>query len=179
MHIVVVLVSLILMGGTLPEASLAKMTSRVRSLAHVETLQVVVEDLNSATQKIGVRKEQLQEMAEAYLGKQGIKLARSGRNAPIVYIRLSSVVGGETAHAPISFYVTVQVKQLAQLSRLQQAQPVALPFEDAPLLVTTWEDGTMAMVSRTEIGFYIQQILTNLLDVLVQDYQEANGKGGT
>jgi hypothetical protein len=178
MRVLTVLFSLLILGGITPVSLPAEMTSRVRSLADVETLQVIVEDLNPATQKIGMRKEQIQEIAEAYLVKQGIKMVRGERSAPIVYLRLSSVVGGETAHAPISFYLTVQIKQLAQLSRLRNAQPVALPHEDAPLLVTTWEEGTMAMVNRAELGFYVRQILTNLLGVLVQDYQVANGNAG-
>jgi hypothetical protein len=49
---------------------------------------------------------------------------------------------------------------------------------DPPLLVTTWEDGAMVMLHRQGLGFYVNQMLTNLLGVLVQDYQEANGKKG-
>jgi len=53
-----------------------------------------------------------------------------------------------------------------------------MTLEDPPLLVTTWEDGTMVMLDRKELGFYVGQVLTNLLGTLMQDHQEANGKSG-
>lgn len=152
--------------------------SRVRSLAGVEAVQVAVEDLNGATQKTGLQKGQIQSAAESYLVKQGLKVVRSAGGAPIVYIRLSSVIGGEQAQAPLSFYLTVQVKQFARLTRtLSPTQAAETPAEP-PLLVTTWEDGTMVMLNRSELNWYVSKVLVNLLSALVQDHQEANGKGG-
>jgi hypothetical protein len=144
----------------------------------VDTVQVVVEDLNRATQKTGLQKEQIQAVAEKFLLEQGLKVARGASGTPVVYIRLSSVIGGEQAHAPVSFYLTVQVKQFARLTRVRTATPVELTPDDPPLLVTTWEDGAMVMLDRQELGFYVSQVLANVLGVLVQDYQEANGKEG-
>jgi hypothetical protein len=147
--------------------------SGVRSLAGVTALRVAVEDLNSATRKIGLHKEQIQAVAEAYLKEHGVKLVGAGSGTPMLYIRMSSVVGGEQPQAPISFYLTVQVKQFvypAQFQKMAAAQDVE---GSLPLLVTTWEDGTMAMTGRTELGFYVRQVLLILLGEFLQDYQDA------
>ncbi|HXG22806.1 MAG TPA: hypothetical protein VNN62_27495 [Methylomirabilota bacterium] len=160
---------------------LAAMGSAVRSLVGVREVQVVVEDFNAATQKTGLRKEQIQNAAESYLAQHGVNVVRGSNRAPLIYVRLSSVIGGESERAPISFYLNVQVKQLARLARTHSAQPVTLNADEAPLLVTTWEDGAMVMLARAELHFYVQQVLVNLLASFVQDYQqanEANGKPG-
>lgn len=156
---------------------LAAPASRVRSLSGVEIVQVVVEDLNRTTQKTGLQKEQIQAVAEKFLLEQGLKVARGASGAPIVYIRLSSVIGGEQTRAPVSFYLTVQVKQFARLTRGRMPTPIASVLDDPPVLVTTWEDGVMVMLDRRELSFYVSQVLANVLGVLVQDYHEANGKG--
>ncbi len=166
-----------LWGGTISSLD-AAMSSSVRSLAGVTALRVVVEDFNAATQKIGLQKEPLQTDAEAYLTQHGVKVVRGVNGFPVVYIRLSSVISGGQAHAPISFYLTMQVKQFARLAAVPGARPVADTSGEPPLLVSTWEDGTMAMIDRAELRFYVNQILANLLGELVQDYQEANGKSG-
>src|SRR5262249_45942064 len=137
------------MWGSLLPSSQAAMSSSVRSLAGVTALRVVVEDFNAATQKIGLQKEPLQTTAETYLTQHGVKVVRGVNGFPVVYIRLSSVVSGEQAHAPISFYLTMQVKQFARLAAVPGARPVADASGEPPLLVSTWEDGTMAMIDRT------------------------------
>lgn len=152
--------------------------SRVRSLIGMDVVQVAVEDLNRATRKTGLRKEQMQDFAEQYLVKHGMKVMRGVKGGPIVYVRLSSVIGGMEARAPVSFYLTVQVKQFARLVHGRKATSIDLAPKELPLLVTTWEDGTMVMLDRKELSFYVQQVLSNLLGALLQDHQEANGKGG-
>jgi hypothetical protein len=170
------LVFVLLVGIGICPPLLAAPLSRVRSLTGVDSVRVVVEDLNHATQKTGLRKEQIQAAAEKFLLEHGLKVARGDGGMPVVYLRLSSVIGGEQAHAPISFYLTVQVKQFARLTRARTPAPVALVPDDPPLLVTTWEDGAMVMLDRQELGFYVSQVLANILGTLVQDYQEANEK---
>ena len=171
-------VGLVLLGMTAGPL-LAAGTSEVRSLTGVKALRVVVEDLNPAMQKTGLRKEQLQAVAEQQLARNGLPVLQPQEQAavPMVYIRLSSVIGGASKSAPISFYLIVQVKQLALL-----APGVRLAFQAvetpaaAPFLVTTWENGTMVMVNRSQLFFYVGQTLTNLLGDLVHDYQQANEK---
>jgi len=173
------LLILLLVGSGMCPPLFAAPPSRVRSLIAVDSVQVVVEDLNRMAQQTGLQKEQIQHFAEQYLVKQDIKVVRGAKNTPIMYVRLSSVIGGTDAHAPVSFYLTVQVKQFAHLARTQQmtsSNPVA---ENTPLLVTTWEDGTMVMSDRKELQFYVQQVLSNMLGSFMQDYQTANGKGET
>jgi len=77
--------------------------SRVRSLAGVDAVQVMVEDLNPATRKTGLRKEQIQALAEQYLSEHGLQVGRGVGRPPVVYIRLSAVIGGAEARAPVSF----------------------------------------------------------------------------
>lgn len=166
----------LLVGTGICPPLLAAPLSRVRSLSGVETVQVVVEDLNRATQKTGLHKEHLQAAAEKFLLEQGLKVMRGASGIPLVYIRLSSVIGGEQTYAPVSFYLTVQVKQFAHLAQVRTPTPLVSIPDDPPFLVTTWEDGAMVMLDRQEFGFYVRQVLENLLGVLVQDYQEANGK---
>ena len=174
----VLLLFAVFLGSGIVSPSLAAPPSRVRSLAGVNIVQVLVEDLNNATRKTGLQKEQIQAVAEKYLLEHGMKVVRGARGVPIVYVRLSSVIGGEQEHAPISFYLTVQVKQFARLARPRDATPVESNPDDPPLLVTTWEDGTMVMLDRSELGFYVSQVLSNLLATLLQDSQEAQGKNG-
>ena len=171
------IVSIVFLLATLVCPSLfAAPSSRVRSLVGVESVQVVVEDLNRTTQQTGLQKEQIQGFAEQYLLKQGMTVVQGVRGGPIVYVRLSSVIGGMEAHAPVSFYLNVQVKQFARLVSSRKETPVESAPEERPLLVTTWEDGTMVMLDRSELNFYVQQVLTNLLGAFVQDYQDANKK---
>jgi hypothetical protein len=62
------------------------------------------------------------------------------------------------------------------LDHTQKANdPVISAAEEKPLLVSTWENGTMAMIARKEIGFYVRAILTNLVADLARDHKEANG----
>lgn len=171
-----VLLFTLLLGTGMCPPLLAAAPSRVRSLAGVEAVRVVVEDLNHATQQLGLRKEPIQAIAEKYLVEHGLKVVRGGGGTPVVYIRLSSVIGGVQAHAPVSFYLTVQVKQFARLTHGRLATPASTAPEDPPLLVTTWEDGAMVMLDRKELGFYVNQVLSNLLGALLQDQQDANGK---
>ena len=167
-----------LLGTSVCPPLFAAPPSRVRSLTGVDAVQVAVEDLNHTTRQTGLRKEQIQDFAEQYLLKQGMKVMRGIKGMPIVYVRLSSVIGGMGAHAPVSFYLTVQVKQLSRLVHGREETSSELTPLESPLLVTTWEDGTMVMLDRKELSFYVQQVLSNLLGALVQDYQEANGKEG-
>lgn len=147
--------------------------SGVRSLAGVTAMYVAVEDLNGTTRKIGLKKEQIQAVAETYLNEHNIKLSKTGGNGiPILYLRLSSVVGGDHPQAPISFYLTVQVKQFAQLAQ-SQSGAAGQDADGTPLLVTTWEDGTMVMTDRAALGFYVRQVLLNVLGEFLHDYQDA------
>jgi hypothetical protein len=156
---------------------LAEPSSAIRSLTGVMVVRIVVEDLNAAMQKTGLKKEHLHALAHEALSKNGIRVLNpqdAGR-VPLVYIRLSSVMGGEDDGAPVGLYLNMQVRQMAILENSQQAakHPIALA-EEKPLLVSTWENGTMAMVSRKEIGFYVRTILTNLVGDFAHDYKEAN-----
>ncbi|MEA2627523.1 MAG: hypothetical protein QOD06_3568, partial [Candidatus Binatota bacterium] len=155
--------------------ALAEPSSAIRSLTGVMAVRVVVEDLNAAMQKTGLKKEHLHALAHEALSKNGIRVLQpqdAGR-VPLVYIRLSSVMGGEDDGAPVGLYLNMQVRQMAILENSQQAakHPIALA-EEKPLLVSTWENGTMAMVGRKEIGFYMRTILTNLVGDFAHDHKE-------
>jgi hypothetical protein len=157
--------------------ALAEPSSAIRSLTGVMAVRVVVEDLNAAMQKTGLKKEHVHALAHEALSKNGIRVLQpqdAGR-VPLVYIRLSSVMGGEDDGAPVGLYLNMQVRQMAVLENNQQAakHPIALA-EEKPLLVSTWENGTMAMVGRKEIGFYVRTILTNLVGDFAHDHKEAN-----
>jgi hypothetical protein len=159
--------------------ALAEPSSAIRSLSGMMTVRVVVEDLNAAMQKTGLKKEYLHTLAHEALSKNGIRVLQlqdAGR-VPLLYIRLSSVIGGEEEGAPVSLYLNMQVRQMAVLEKKEgtlakQSIPTA---EEKPLLVSTWENGTMAMVGRKEIGFYVRTILTNLVGEFAHDHKEANG----
>ena len=149
-----------------------------RSLTGLTAVRIIVEDLNRDTQAAGLHKEQLYAVAAQQLGKDGIAVIgpQDQTKAPVVYIRLSSVVGGADNDAPVGFYLTVQVKQLAVLAQGISGTCQAAAASDAPpLLATTWEKGSMAMVNRAELFFYTQHILMNLLGDLATDQQQANG----
>src|SRR5215813_12814926 len=100
----------------LVSSSEAAMSSQVRSLVGVTAVRVVVEDFNAATQKIGLAKEPIQTAAETFLMQRGLKVVHDVGGLPVVYVRLSSVIGGEQTHAPVSFYLAIQVKQFAHLA---------------------------------------------------------------
>jgi len=158
----------------------ATSNSAVRSLVGMKAVRVVAEDLSTAMQKTGLRKEQLQATAEEALRKNGFTVlsAPETGKVPLVYVRLSSVFANDTGDGPISFYITLQIKQPATLvngehSATPQAKADA---GEPPLLVTTWEGGTMAMVNREELSFYIKQTLLNLVGDLAQDHREANAQ---
>ncbi len=149
-----------------------------RSLTGLTAVRIIVEDLNRDTQATGLCKEQLYALAVQQLGKDSFAVIgpQDPTKAPIVYIRLSSVVGGANNDAPVSFYLTVQVKRLAMLAQGTSSTCQATAASDPPpLLATTWEKGSMAMVNRNELFFYIQHILMNLLGYLATDQKQANG----
>jgi len=169
----VVFVSLVSLGQLQAASALVN-----RSLTGLTTVRIVVEDLNRDMQATGLRKEQLYALAVQQLGKDGFAVVgpQDPTKAPIVYIRLSSVVGGADKNAPVSFYLTVQVKRLAVLAQGPSSTCQATAASDPPpLLATTWEKGSMAMVNRNELFFYIQHILMNLLGDLATDQKQANG----
>src|SRR2546430_16943818 len=89
-----------------------------RSLTGLKALRIVVEDLNRDMQATGLRKEQLYTLAAQQLSKDGFTAVgpQDPSKAPVVYIRLSSVLGG-AKDMPVSFYLTVQVNQLAVLAQ--------------------------------------------------------------
>jgi hypothetical protein len=157
--------------------TLAEPSSAIRSLTGVIAVRVVVEDFNAAMQKTGLKKEHLQALAHETLSKNGIRVLQpqdAGR-VPLVYIRLSSVMGGEDDGAPVGLYLNMQVRQMAVLENNQQAAKYTIALaEEKPLLVSTWENGTMAMVGRKEIGFYVRTILINLVGDFAHDHKEAN-----
>jgi hypothetical protein len=157
----------------------AAASSSIRSLRGVHAVRVVVEDLNQEMQKTGLRKEHLRVIAEQQLTKGGLPVvhAQDPGKVPLVYIRLSAVVSRADAHAPLSFYLTVQLKQLGLLPPDRQDTSCSQDILHASrLLVTTWEDGTMVMTDRSGLPFYVQTTLTNLIANLAQDSREANKK---
>lgn len=159
--------------------ALAEPSSAIRGLSGVIAVRVVVEDFNEAMQRTGLKKEQLHVLTQETLTKNGIRVLdpqEPGR-VPLAYVRLSSVMGGEGNNAPVGLYINMQIRQLAMLEKQEGAlakQSVSTA-DEKPLFVSTWENGTMAMVSRKEIGFYVRTILINLVGDLVRDHQEANG----
>jgi hypothetical protein len=160
------------------QSALAEPSSAIRSLAGVIAVRVVVEDFNAAMQKTGLKKEHLHTLAQDTLSKNGIQVLQpqdAGR-VPLVYIRLSSVISGEDDGAPVGLYLNMQVRQMAVLENAQQVakHPITLA-DEKPLFVSTWENGTIAMVARKEIGFYVRTILVNLVGDFARDYKEANG----
>ena len=157
---------------------LAEPSSGVRSLTGVMAVRVMIEDFNAAMQKTGLKKEYLHALAQDALSKNGIQALQpqdAGR-VPLVYIRLSSVISGEDNGAPVGLYLNMQIRQIAILENNQQAAKHTIaPADEKPLFVSTWENGTMAMVARKEIGFYVRAILTNLVGDFARDHREANG----
>jgi hypothetical protein len=159
--------------------ALAEPSSATRSLTGVMAVRVVVEDLNAAMQKTGLKKEQLHALAQEALTKNGIRMLNPqevGR-VPLLYIRLSSVISGEGDGAPVGLYLNLQVRQMAMLEKKEGtlAKQSISTAEERPFLVSTWENGTMAIVGRKEIGFYVRTILTNLVGDFAHDHKEANG----
>jgi hypothetical protein len=158
--------------------ALAEPSSAIRSLAGVTAVRVVVEDFNEAMQKTGLQKEQLYVLAQEALAKNEIRALNpqeEGR-VPLLYIRLSSAMSGDGDEAPVGLYVIMQVRQMAVLEKNPEIRKseVALT-EEKPLFVSTWESGTMAIVARKELGFYVRIILTNLVGDFARDHKEANG----
>ena len=161
------------------QLALAEPSSAIRSLTGMMAVRVVVEDLNAAMQKTGLKKEQLHALAHEALSKNGIRVLNpqdAGR-VPLVYIRLSSVMGGEDDGAPAGLYLNMQIRQMAVLEKKEGilSKQSTSTAEEKPLIVSTWENGTMAMVGRKEIGFYVRTILTNLVGDFAHDHKEANG----
>ena len=157
----------------------AEHSSEVRSLIGVTAVRVVVEDFNSTMQKTGLKKEQLHTIAQGALIKDGVRVLspqESGK-VPLLYIRLSSVFGGEGHDVPLSFYLIMQVRQMAFLEKREDlvAKKTIATVEEKPLIVSTWENGTMVMVTRKELFFYVKQVLTNLVGDFVRDQRTANG----
>jgi hypothetical protein len=174
-----VLCAILLLASNPGGPAFAATPSAIRSLAKLQAVRVAVEDFNTAMQKTGLQKGQVQSFAEEYLRRKGLVVvpAHAPGAVPVVYVRLSSVIGEDGTRAAVSFYLVVQIKQLATLGR---GLPADAPPDETPeavsLLVTTWENGTMAVVDRSAFPFYLQQVLTNLLAELIQDYQAASGK---
>jgi|GEM_PF-4363427 len=168
---------LLLLDGA-HSAGIAVPSSAIRSLAGVKAVRVVAEDLTPAVQKTGLRKEQLEGTAAEALRKDGFVVlsAQERAKVPLVYVRLSSVFANEGGAGPISFYITLQIKQPATLLSEGPSVPsdAKSNIGEAPLLVTTWEGGTMAMVNPRELFFYVKQTLLNLIGDLARDHQEAN-----
>jgi hypothetical protein len=176
----VLLMSLVLLLNGAFSSGFAASSSAVRSLAGVKTLRVLAEDLSETMQKTGLRKEQLEGTAVEALRKNGFTVLnpQEAGKVPIVYVRLSSVFANDSGNAPLSFYLTLQVKQPATLAYGEKPAPTQAPAGqgELPLVVTTWEGGTMAMVNQEEMTFYIKQTLLNLIGDLSSDHQEANSQ---
>ena len=157
---------------------IAEQSSEIRSLIGVTAVRIVVEDFNSTMQKTGLKKEQLYTIAQDALVKDGIGVLspqEPGR-VPLLYIRLSSVFGGEGNDVPLSFYLLMQVRQMAFLEKREDvvAKQAITTAEEKPLIVSTWENGTMVLVTRKELFFYVKQVLTNLVADFIHDQREAN-----
>lgn len=160
-------------------ADIAGPSSAIRSLVGVKTVRVIVENFSPSMQQTGLRKEQLIETVAEALRKAGFVVlgAREFGKVPLVYVRLSSVFANDEGSGPISFYMSLQLKQPAAL--LSEGHPDTSAVKPAdtgesPLIVTTWEGGTMAMVNGQELFFYVKQTLLNLVGDLARDHQEAN-----
>jgi hypothetical protein len=179
MQLPIIVGAIVMLYCSIVKPVFAAAPSSIRSLTGVHAVRVVVEDLNQEMQKTGLRKEHIRVIAEQHLTKGGLTVVRAQDpgKVPLVYIRLSAVVSGPDTHAPLSFYLTVQLKQLGLLSPDMQAASCS---QDTPpvsrLLVTTWEEGTMVMTDRSGLPFYLQTTLTNLIATLAQDSAEANKK---
>jgi len=171
------LVALLILNFAKPV--IAAPSSGVRSLTGVTAVRIVVEDFSSTMQKTGLKKEQLYAIAQGALIKDGVRVLSSQElgKVPLLYIRLSSVFGGEGHDVPLSFYLLVQVRQMAFLEKREDlvAKQTIITAEEKPLIVSTWENGTMVMVTRKELFFYVKQVLTNLVADFVRDQREANG----
>lgn len=159
--------------------ALAEPSSAIRSLSGMMAVRIAVEDFNMAMQKTGLKKEHLHALTQEALSKNGIRVLNPqdvGR-VPLVYIRLSSVMSGEGDNDPVGLYLNMQIRQMAMLEKKEGtlAKQSISTLEEKPLFVSTWENGTMAMVGRKEIGFYVRTILTNLVGDFVHDHKEANG----
>ena len=156
----------------------------LRSLEHLSTVRVIVEDLNRTTQQLGLQKERIFNLAAQQLIKDGLVVLKPEVRlpVPIVYVRLSSAVGGTNPNAPVSFYLTVQVRQLARLANGRKAEDEAEDKAEAaakPHLVTTWENGAMVLTNPRELAFYTQNVLINLLGDLMHDYQQASAEAAS
>ena len=176
---VVFCVLVLLLEGTF-SLGFAIPSSAVRSLVGVKAVRVIAEDLTEAMQNTGLRKEQIEGTAAEALHKNGFTVlsAQEAGKVPLVYVRLSSVFAHDDGSGPISFYITLQIKQPAILVNGEHPVIPQTKAEggDPPLLVSTWEGGTMAMVNSEELSFYVKQILLNLVGDLARDQQEANAK---
>lgn len=174
------LTSLVLLLQGAYSSGFAASSSAVRSLVGVKTFRVIAEDLSETMQKTGLRKEQIEGTAMEALRKNGFTVLtpQEPGKVPVVYIRLSSVFASDSGSGPLSFYLTLQVKQPATLAYDEKpgSTPAPAGQEKLPLVVTTWEGGTMAMVNGDEIVFYLKQTLLNLIGDLSSDHQEANSQ---
>jgi len=173
-----VLVALLVLNFAKPV--LAEHSSEVRSLIGVTAVRIMVEDFNPTMQKTGLKKEQLYTIAQEALIKNGVRVLspQEPGKVPLLYIRLSSVFGGEGYDVPLSFYLIMQVRQMAFLEKREDlvAKQTVATAEEKPLFVSTWENGTMEMVTRKELFFYVKQVLTNLVGDFVRDQRMANGQ---
>lgn len=171
------LVALLILSFAKPV--MAEHSSEVRSLTGVSAVRIVIEDFNTTMKKTGLKKEQLHTIAQGALIKDGVRVLspQEPGKVPLLYIRLSSVFGGEGHDVPISFYLIMQVRQMAFLEKKEDiaAKQTIATAEEKPLIVSTWENGTMVMVTRKELFFYVKQVLTNLVADFVRDQREANG----
>lgn len=176
---VLLMVTILLLNGA-HSVGFAASSSAVRSLTGVKTFRVIAEDLSETMQKTGLRKEQIEGTAVEALRKNGFTVLnpQEAGKVPIVYIRLSSVFASDSGSGPLSFYLTLQVKQLATLAYDEKPDSTSAPAgkDKLPLVVTTWEGGTMAMVNGDEMIFYLKQTLLNLIGDLSSDHQEANSQ---
>ncbi len=171
---------IVLLLSGVSSSALAANSSAVRSLEGVKTFRIIAEDLSETMQKTGLRKEQIEGSAVEALRKNGFTVLNPQEpgKVPIVYIRLSSVFANDSGSGPLSFYLTLQVKQPATLAYDEKPDSTPAPagHDKLPLVVTTWEGGTMAMVNGEEMVFYLKQTLLNLIGDLTSDHQEANSQ---
>jgi hypothetical protein len=178
--LIVLLMHLVLLLDGISSIGHAASSSAVRSLAGVNTFRVIAEDLSEAMQKTGLRKEQLEGSTTEALQKNGFTVLKpqDPGKVPVVYVRLSSVFANDSGTGPLSFYLTLQVKQPATLAYSQTPANSQVPKSQSepPLIVSTWEGGTMAMVNREEMVFYLERTLLNLIGDLTSDHQEANSQ---
>ncbi len=169
------LVWLLLVGLVAP--AMAASPSELAGLAGVQTVRVVVEDVNPDLERVGVTKEGIQARTAQRLSAAGLAVLPPEQPGavPVVYIRLSAAEYSARAGGLVSFHLTAHVKQLMTWDFARPGVvPMVAGFPAPRLLVTTWESGTIVLADAGDLRFYVNQVLGNLMAELTSDWRLAN-----